>query len=96
MSEADWDKIFREKLKLIWKELNELVKSNLDKELIQKQLKSIANDFLHTFQKNNCPIPVETNNYSYENFYSVAIPLGSFSLFIPHFFLHFKSTKTYT
>lgn len=95
MSETDWNKLFRDKLKSIWEELNELRKSDLDKELTQKQLESIADDFLNTFQDESCPIPVEYNEYFYKNFHSVAIPLGNFSFTIPHVLhtLTFLKTK---
>lgn len=84
MVETDWDKLFREKLKKSWAELIDLKKSDIDKDLISKQLKSIANDFINTFQKEDCPIPVVNSQYYYSKFDSAEIPLGSFSFLIPH------------
>ena len=93
MVETDWDKVFREKLKSIWKELNGLIESKLDKELIENRLKSIADDFLNTFQVDDCPIPVEYNELIYNKFHSISIPLKSFSLFIPHFLYTLNNLK---
>ncbi len=86
MSETDWNKIFREKLKLIWEELNNLIEVKLDHDLIKKYYRNIADDFLQTFQKDDCPIPVEKNKYFYDVLHSASIPLGSFSFTIPHIF----------
>lgn len=84
MAETDWDKLFREKLKKSWIELIELKKSKIDKELIFKQLKSIADDFVNTFQKSGSPIPVLYSQHFYSKFHSAEISLGSFSFLIPH------------
>ena len=83
MAETDWDKTFREKLKNIWYELIELSNSKIDKQLIDKQLKSIADDFYTTFAENKSPIPVEKNQYFYSKFNSV-----SFGGSNPFFFAH--------
>ena len=93
MIETDWDKLFREKLKYIWKEINSLVESDLDKDLVQKRFKSIGDDFGTIFQKEGSPVPIETNDYYYTKFHSVGIPLGSFTFLIPHSFITLAQLK---
>lgn len=93
MIEPEWDVLFREKLKSIWFELIHLVKINIDKQLVERQLKSIADDFLFIFQKKDCPIPVEKNPHFYSKLHSVSIPLGSVFFLIPHTFYSFCQLK---
>lgn len=93
MDKTDWDKLFREKLKKSWIELIDLKNSNIDKELIFKQLTSIADDFINTFQGKDCPIPIINNQYYYSKFYSAEIQLGSFSFLIPYTFYSLVDLK---
>ena len=94
MPESKWDKLFREKLKAIWVDVNQVAKSQLDEELVGKHLKSIADDFLNTFKNENSPIPVEFNEYYYNLIHSVKIPLGTFGFDVPHMFYILAKLKT--
>ena len=94
MPESKWDKLFREKLKAIWVDVNQVAKSELDEELVVKHLKSIADDFLNTFKIENSPIPVEFNEYYYDLIHSVTIPLETFGFDVPHMLYVLAKLKT--
>ena len=93
MIENDWDIFFREKLKSIWLETKEIIKSELDKELVENQLKSIANDFLKTFNQKGSIIPVQHAENFYSSYHSVFIPLGTFAFLVPYDFYSLAKLK---
>jgi hypothetical protein len=81
-------------MKFIWKEVNELIKSDLDDDLKNKQLKFLADDFYDVFSSENSPIPIERANHFYTDYNSVFIRLGAFSFLIPYDFYAIAQLKT--
>ena len=94
----EFDVLFQDSLQFIWNEISKLVKlgsfsgNKANSELHSNKMRKLALDFYNKFK--DTPIPIEKNNWIFNNFDSVSISLKDGTKFlIPFFFYQHASLE---
>lgn len=87
MQKYDWDKKFRENLKLACDKTKKIILSKIEKKELVAELSIIANEFYETFEGSPIPVDPPTNELYYdEKFVSATIKLPAVCFMVPYFF----------